>query len=94
MEAFFKKSSKIFDYLFVSSYLEMLLPNQGLLYYMKTRILLKKEQHEITKGQNQRKTGLKWRKILKKGKILTFLQKDTNSGATIAHKKFLTKSSN
>ena len=39
----------------------------------------KKEQHEITKGQNKRQTGLKWRKIFKKGKILTFLEKDTKT---------------
>ena len=64
----------------------MLLPNQGLLYYRKTRIPLKKEQHEITKGQNKRQTGLKWRKIFKKGKILTFFEKDINLGATIAPK--------
>ena len=65
----------------------MLLPNQGLLCYMKTGIPLKKEkQHEITKGQNKRETGLKWRKIFKKGNILTFLEKDTNLGATIAPK--------
>ena len=65
----------------------MLLPNQELLCYMKTRIpLKKKEQHEITKGQDKRQTGLKWRKIFKKGKILTFLEKDINLGATIAPK--------
>ena len=51
--------------------------------FKKTKI----EQHEITKGQNKRKTGLKWRKIYKKGKILTLLENDTNLGSTIAPKK-------
>ena len=47
------------------------------------------EQHEISKGQNKREKRLKWRKIFKKGKVLTFLEKDTNLDAAIKSKKGL-----
>ena len=92
-----QQNQNVHSYLCIISYLKILLPNQGLLYFMKTRIpyfLKKIEQYEITKGQNKRETRLNQRKIFKKEKTLTFLEKDTNLGATIAPKKGLIGSAN
>ena len=50
-----------YSYLFFSSYLKILLPNQGLLHYMKTWIYFffkKTEQHEITIGQTKKEKRL------------------------------------
>ena len=54
----------------------------------------KKKQHEITKGQNRRETGLKWTKIYKKRNILILLEKDTNLGSIVAPKKGFISSAN
>ena len=78
-------------YLFVSSSLKILLPNQGLFYYMKPRVhfFLKKEQHKIKKVKISEKLDKNSESHTKKGKNLTLLAKNINLGANIEPKKGL-----
>ena len=83
-----QQNQNVYSYLCVSSYL-----NQGLIYYMKTKMHFKKKTkkiqlHEITKGQNKREKGKNGERYTK-WKILTLLEMDTDLDTTIAPKKGL-----